>query len=39
VLLAAGLSPRQAMPFANRAGSIVVGRFGTASVRYDELFG
>ena len=39
VLLAAGLTPRQAMPFANRAGGIVVGRFGTASVRYDELFG
>jgi len=39
VLLAAGLSPRQAMPLANRAGGIVVGRFGTASVRYDELFG
>jgi len=39
VLLAAGLTPREAMPYANRAGGIVVGRFGTASVRYDELFG
>jgi rfaE bifunctional protein kinase chain/domain len=37
-LLACGLSPRDAMPIANRAGSIVVGKFGTASVRYEELF-
>lgn len=37
-LLAAGLSLREAMPLANRAGSIVVGKFGTASVSYDELF-
>jgi bifunctional ADP-heptose synthase (sugar kinase/adenylyltransferase) len=26
------------MPIANRAGGIVVGKFGTASVSYDELF-
>ena len=39
VLLACGLGPREAMPYANRAGGIVVGRFGTASVGYDELFG
>ena len=38
-MLAAGLSLRQAMPIANRAGSVVVGKFGTASVSYDELFG
>ena len=29
---------REAMPIANRAGGIVVGKFGTASVSYDELF-
>ena len=38
-LLACGLSVREAMPLANRAGGIVVGKFGTASVGYDELFG
>ena len=38
-LLAAGLSLRAAMPIANRAGGIVVGKFGTASVSYEELFG
>ena len=37
-MLAAGLSLREAMPIANRAGGIVVGKFGTASVGYDELF-
>ena len=37
-LLAAGLSLRDAMPLANRAGGIVVGKFGTASVSYEELF-
>ena len=37
VLLGAGLSPREAMPHANRAGGIVVGRFGTASVGWEEL--
>jgi bifunctional ADP-heptose synthase (sugar kinase/adenylyltransferase) len=26
------------MPLANRAGGIVVGKFGTATVSYDELF-
>jgi len=39
VLLAAGLSARDAMPHANRAGGLVVGKFGTASVSYGELFG
>ncbi|MEO8279881.1 MAG: D-glycero-beta-D-manno-heptose-7-phosphate kinase [Ideonella sp.] len=38
-LLASGLDLRAAMPLANRAGGIVVGKFGTASVAYDELFG
>jgi len=37
-MLAAGLSPRQAVPVANRAAGIVVSRFGTASVTYEELF-
>jgi rfaE bifunctional protein kinase chain/domain len=37
-MLASGLSLRDAMPIANRAGGIVVGKFGTASVSYDELF-
>jgi rfaE bifunctional protein kinase chain/domain len=38
-LLAAGFTAREALPLANRAGGIVVGRFGTASVSYEELFG
>ena len=37
-MLAAGLSSREAVPIANRAAGIVVSRFGTASVGYDELF-
>jgi hypothetical protein len=37
-LLGAGLSLRQALPWANRAGGIVVGKFGTATVSYQELF-
>ncbi len=37
-LLACGLSLREALPIANRAGGIVVGKFGTASVTYEELF-
>lgn len=37
-MLAAGMTLREAMPIANRAGSIVVGKFGTATVTYDELF-
>jgi len=37
-MLAAGVSLRDAMPIANRAGGIVVGKFGTASVGYEELF-
>ena len=35
--VAAGLDLRQAMPWANKAGGIVVGKFGTATVTYEEL--
>jgi rfaE bifunctional protein kinase chain/domain len=38
-MLACGMSLRDAMPVANRAGGIVVGKFGTATVSYEELFG
>jgi len=37
-LLAAGLTAREALPAANRAGGLVVEKFGTAGVSYDELF-
>ncbi len=37
-MLACGHTLREAMPVANRAGGIVVGKFGTASVSYEELF-
>ena len=37
-LAAAGMSLRDAVPIANRAGGIVVGKFGTATVSYAELF-
>jgi rfaE bifunctional protein kinase chain/domain len=37
-MLAAGMTLRQAMPLANRAGGLVVGKFGTATVSYEELF-
>ncbi|RYY91883.1 MAG: D-glycero-beta-D-manno-heptose-7-phosphate kinase [Comamonadaceae bacterium] len=37
-MAAAGLSLRDALPIANRAGGIVVGKFGTATVSYEELF-
>ena len=36
--VAAGLSLRQALPLSNRAGGLVVGKFGTAALRYEELF-
>jgi rfaE bifunctional protein kinase chain/domain len=39
VMLAAGASLRQAVEAANRAAGIVVGKLGTATVSYDELFG
>ena len=38
-LLGAGFTLREALPLANRAGGIVVGKFGTASVSFEELFG
>ena len=38
-MLACGLTLREALPLANRAGGIVVGKFGTASVSCEELFG
>ena len=38
-MLASGLTLREALPIANRAGGIVVGKFGTASVSAEELFG
>jgi rfaE bifunctional protein kinase chain/domain len=37
-LVAAGVSLRDAVPVANKAGGIVVGKFGTATVSYAELF-
>ena len=37
-LVSAGISLRDAVPLANKAGGIVVGKFGTATVSYDELF-
>ena len=37
-MLGAGMSLRRAMPIANRAGGIVVGKFGTATVSHEELF-
>jgi len=37
-LVGAGLSMRDALPLANRAGGLVVGKFGTATVSYEELF-
>ena len=38
-LVAAGMDMRAAMPLANKAGGIVVGKFGTATVSYEELVG
>ncbi|WP_296495190.1 D-glycero-beta-D-manno-heptose-7-phosphate kinase [Rhodoferax sp.] len=37
-LVAAGMSLREALPWANRSGGLVVGKFGTATVSYEELF-
>ena len=37
-LVGAGMRLRDAVPLANRAGGIVVGKFGTATVSYEELF-
>jgi rfaE bifunctional protein kinase chain/domain len=36
-LLASGLTLRDALPWANKAGGVVVGKFGTAGVSYQEL--
>jgi len=36
-LVASGLSLREAMPWANKAGGIVVGKFGTATASFEEL--
>jgi rfaE bifunctional protein kinase chain/domain len=36
--LAAGLSLREAVPWANKAAGVVVAKFGTASVSREELF-
>ncbi|MFA9263251.1 MAG: D-glycero-beta-D-manno-heptose-7-phosphate kinase, partial [Undibacterium sp.] len=33
-----GLRLRDAMPLANKVGGVVVGKFGTATVSYQELF-
>jgi D-glycero-beta-D-manno-heptose-7-phosphate kinase len=38
-MLAAGVALREAVSLANRAGGIVVGKLGTATVSYAELFG
>jgi rfaE bifunctional protein kinase chain/domain len=38
VLVGAGATLREALPVANRAGGISVGRLGTTAVTYDELF-
>lgn len=37
-MLGAGASLKEAVQYANRAGSIVVGKLGTAVVTYAELF-
>ena len=37
-LVSAGVNLRDAVPVANMAGGIVVGKFGTATVSYNELF-
>ena len=37
-LMASGTTLRDAVPLANQAGGIVVGKFGTATVSYQELF-
>ena len=36
-LVASGISLRDAVPIANKAGGIVVGKFGTAAVTFEEL--
>jgi bifunctional ADP-heptose synthase (sugar kinase/adenylyltransferase) len=36
-LMSCGLDARAAVPLANRAGGIVVGKFGTATIAHAEL--
>ncbi len=38
VLLACGVGLRDALPVVNRAGGIVVGKFGAANLGYEELY-
>lgn len=38
ILVACGISCKEAMLHANRAGGLVVAKFGTATISYDELF-
>ncbi len=38
-LVASGMPMRDAVPIANKAGGLVVAKFGTSVVTYDELFG
>jgi rfaE bifunctional protein kinase chain/domain len=38
LMVACGLNLQQSMAWANKAGGLVVTKFGTASVTYDELF-
>jgi D-glycero-beta-D-manno-heptose-7-phosphate kinase len=38
-LVASGLSLREALPFANIAGGVVVSKFGTATASFEEVFG
>lgn len=38
-LVAAGRSLREALPYANKAASVVVAKFGTATASFDEVFG
>lgn len=38
LMLACGLALEQTMEIANRAGGLVVAKFGTATVSYEELF-
>ena len=37
-LISAGVPFRDAVEYANKAGGIVVGKFGTSSITFDELF-
>lgn len=39
LMMACGLELKQAMALANRAGGLVVAKFGTASLTYEELLG